>query len=57
VLNRAAAEYLQKINNSNSEELLDFVASQCSNIEKYLSAAATVCVSILPQCCITRVWS
>ena len=57
MLNRAAAEYLQKINNSNSEELLDFVGSQCLKIEKYLSAAATVCVSILPQCCITRVWS
>ena len=57
MLNRAAGEYLQKINNSNSEELLDFVVSQCSKIEKYLSAAAAVSVSILPQCFITRVWS
>jgi len=40
---------LQKIDSFNSEELLDFVISQCSDIDMYLSAAATISVSILLQ--------
>jgi len=38
---------LQKNDISNYEELLQFVISQCSSIEKYLSAATTLNVSFL----------
>jgi len=50
VSNRAAEEYLQQCSSCNSEELLNFVISQRSSIETYLSAAATLCVSLLLQC-------
>ena len=44
---RSAEEYLRKNNSFDSEELLDFVISQCSSIEMYLSVAPNIRVSML----------